>query len=451
MALTTKSKRIIRVVIFFIFIIISINLFSKSEYTNTTPIKESSTSHNSNEEQIPRELIQADANQLISIVESTHPAFSLGDIPKVYTEAKQSFLSETFTKMTKDDFAWLARKYLTSLDDGHTTVFSNSEQLCLDVLWKFIGDKLYLLNSDGTLSDQQVIKIGGMPIQNVFQTVSKYFPAENASGIQRNNAQWSECISILSRSGISYGDGNIPISLKIGDETVTKKVGFVMKYLNFYNNMDVIASSKILGDVVYVKLAACETGSQLNDVIYQLKREMKRGMTKVIIDVRDNPGGDSTACKMLLEAMNMEPPQYGLYIRYSPLAQQQRSYPKQTGYDFYAPNINIAKRNTDISLIILTNENTYSSATMLGVWVQDGKLGKIIGKPSSNSPNCYGDVLQFQLTNTQLQGQISHKQWTRPDSTADPKMLQPDITSPFDVDSLQIALEYLDEHTLTID
>jgi C-terminal processing protease CtpA/Prc len=50
-----------------------------------------------------------------------------------------------------------------------------------------------------------------------------------------------------------------------------------------------------------------------------LKDSLKAGVTKVIIDVRNNPGGDSSACTQLLEAQGMKAPNYGTYIRYSAL------------------------------------------------------------------------------------------------------------------------------------
>jgi hypothetical protein len=41
--------------------------------------------------------VRADALQLVSVIEATHPAFSLNDIPPGYNEAKDAFLSELRT------------------------------------------------------------------------------------------------------------------------------------------------------------------------------------------------------------------------------------------------------------------------------------------------------------------------------------------------------------------
>jgi hypothetical protein len=44
-----------------------------------------------------------------------------------------------------------------------------------------------------------------------------------------------------------------------------------------------------------------------------------------------------------------------------------------------------------------------------------------------------------------LYGQISFTRWTRPDTKADQKMLQPDVVVPVGGDALQVALNYLDK------
>ena len=74
--------------------------------------------------------------------------------------------------------------------------------------------------------------------------------------------------------------------------------------------------------------------------------------------------------------------------------------------------------NPDVDLVVLTDEGTFSSATMLAVFVRDGKLGTLIGRPSSNKPNHFGDILYVQLENTGAFCTVSHKQWQRPDAEA---------------------------------
>ena len=154
----------------------------------------------------------------------------------------------------------------------------------------------------------------------------------------------------------------------------------------------------------------CDVNQNLEAQVEELKKAIREGFTKVIIDVRDNREEDSEACTKLLKAMGMNPPSYGGYIRYSDLASKQRNV-RSEGFMQYDPDKTKAKRNENIQLVVLTNEITYSSATMMAVFVQDGDLGTVIGTPSSNAPSSYGDILYYKLPASGIEVSISYKRW----------------------------------------
>ena len=96
----------------------------------------------------------------------------------------------------------------------------------------------------------------------------------------------------------------------------------------------------------------------------------------------------------------------------------------------------------DVFVSILTNHGTYSSATMMAYWVQDGGFGNVVGAPSANAPSAFGDMLLFYLPYTGLQARVSHARFMRPDANADQSVLWPDImVDP--ADALEAAIEYL--------
>jgi len=78
------------------------------------------------------------------------------------------------------------------------------------------------------------------------------------------------------------------------------------------------------------------------------------------------------------------------------------------------------------------------------IYVRDGKLGTLIGEPSSNMPNAYGDILYFVLPNSHLYGTVSHKQFIRPDETNNERMLVPEIQTTSE-DAYDAAVKYLTE------
>lgn len=117
----------------------------------------------------------------------------------------------------------------------------------------------------------------------------------------------------------------------------------------------------------------------------------------------------------------------------------------QEGFEKYDPDKTTAKRNEKIKLVVLTDEGTFSSATMMAVFVKDGCLGTIIGRPSKNSASNYGDILPYQLPDSGIIVGISYKRFLRPDTEADPKVVMPDIVTEYGQDILQTAIDYLDK------
>lgn len=399
-----------------------------------------------------------DAKQLVEYLEGAHPAFALNQVPEGYDAAKEELLAvATNPDVTLYDFSWAAQAYAASLRDGHTNVmiFGNSGQPVLDLGLVADGAELYLTDDKGAMTNTTVTAIGGISIEAVFAAIDQYFPAENRAGRDMNHAAWSANSNLLFKAGAAFNEENqLVVTLSDGTQ---RTVGFV--YPTATPGSEAAIAAQKMGDVLYVDMNQCVVGEQTDGVADQLEKAMKNGTTKVIIDVRGNGGGNSAACEQLLAAMGMAVPRYGDYVRYSPLALDdvqaaylpegvRRGYTQTEGGRVNPPDPTTAKRNPKVKLVVLTDEGTYSSATMMAVFVQDGKLGTVIGRPSANAPSAYGDILYYPLTNTGLYGTVSHIQWQRPDVNADQTTLIPDVETKQGEDALQTALAFLKDGKL---
>lgn len=390
----------------------------------------------------PDPIYRADAEQLVALVEEVHPCFPLEDVPEGYEAAKARFLEAASAAAGLEDFRWQAMEYLTVLGDGHTRIRSLSDTPCLDLSWAADGERLYLLDGDGALTGQEVTEICGLSVAEVFAGIDRCLPAENQAGRDRNHSRYAGGRDLLLHlGGELHGDGGT-----VAVDGVEQMVPFSPRNPQTPPPFDTFVSCERMGDVFYVDFNECRPGDALDAVTAQLEQAVAEGVCKVIIDVRDNGGGDSSTCEALLEAMGMRPPGYGGCVRFSPLADTQRGYGRDSGYVQADPNPGAARANPAIALAVLTNENTFSSATMLAVFVRDGGLGAIIGRPSANAPNSYGDTLSFELEHTGLSGTISHKRWLRPDQGAERDAVTPDLTTAVGEDALRRALAWLQEN-----
>ena len=386
-----------------------------------------------------------DAKYLVETIEATHPCFVLDDVPQGYEAAKAAFL-ETAAKpgLSTVDFAWACMAYTSSLKDGHTLMWGMVGGMPqVDVRWAADGEQLYLLDEDGALTKRQVTAIGGVAVKDVFAVVDAYFVSENNAYADKNHSTLTGLRAVLQMAGADVtGDKTVLTVVENGKET---QVAVALTAPVANGAREVVISHQQKGDVFYIDFNACMPGDEVDATAKALSDAVKAGTTKVIIDVRGNGGGDSLACEQLLEAMGMAAPGYGMYLRTSDL--MRATYPEQMGElkeDLqYERDPSTAVQNPNIKLVVLTDEYTFSSATMMGVFVQDGKLGTLIGRASSNAPSAYGDILPFTLANSQFQGGVSFKQFQRPDKAADQKTLVPDLETKLGEDALQAALDFL--------
>lgn len=115
----------------------------------------------------------------------------------------------------------------------------------------------------------------------------------------------------------------------------------------------------------------------------------------------------------------------------------------EQGYIVYEPTPEISNNPNDVFISVLTNTISYSSATMFGVWIQDGDFGNIIGEPSRNAPSAFGNSTgDIFLPESQIHFSVSTNRWLRPDIEANQGLLVPDIWVDSE-DALDVAIDFL--------
>jgi len=150
--------------------------------------------------------------------------------------------------------------------------------------------------------------------------------------------------------------------------------------------------------------------------------------------------------------MGITIPNFGATRRISDLAEQHRPWVFEwiaENYDLdgleyitFDPSVQYTANPNGVFVSVLTDAQSYSSATMMTAWVQDGGLGNVIGQPSRNNPSPLGDMLPVTLPDSGLVFAVSYTRFLRPDASADQITLWPDIIVPAE-DALNIAVEFL--------
>ena len=377
----------------------------------------------------------ADRNQMIKYAEDIHPYFALTKNKSQYTAAKKIYTGETDGSMTVEQFSLATAEYLCFFRDGHTGIEWNPGKI-LDIEWEYRNKKLYPDNSS-----LFVTEVDNVPVSAFFSRIDGMRPAENEAAQALNYTEFCRYEVVMHLAGGTTAENSVPVTFSDGS---TVSYNFLPAGFSSENTALKKNSWYIDDGIFIVDFNTCTDDAGLKIIAEKLHQAVKNGTTKVILDARGNGGGNSTACTRLLAAMDMKPPEYSIFVRYSPEAEKQCGYFRKSGsYNYRGKGR--GKPNPAVHLVVLTDCCTFSSATMLAVFVRDGKLGTIIGEPSSNMPSSYGDIIRFQLNNSHIAGTISHKRFIRPDRTkTDERILIPDIQTA-SKDALNAAVKYLKE------
>jgi hypothetical protein len=404
----------------------------------------------------------ADALYLVQMIENIHPIFIIdGWLPDDYEAIRDEFLAYTKNDITEKEFTFAANKYINTLRDGHMNngfIIEIDDGVWMPVLLKggrfselltAHEGRLFLSDENQGLDNAEVISIGGIMTAQIFPTINTYFYAENEIDRQRNYTVFSRYADVIERAGGEISNGVIQLYVHHnGEYTMLESIVDLPTASSAAGN-EFIINYEMIGDIFLIDLRAFNDGDHITEAVNAIKQAVSNGTDKFIIDLRNNGGGNSLVGNRLLEAMGIKVPSFGAVMRINDAAAEQRGfwYLRPLGllgfdYLYSKPSIPANLNPNNVFVSVLTNTNTYSSATMMSAWVQDGAFGNVIGSPSHNAPNAFGNMLSFFLPHSGIYFRISDTQWLRPDINADPIVLWPDIMVT-DGDALEVALEYL--------
>lgn len=382
------------------------------------------------------EQVRADRQQLIDYVESVHPFFVDGSDQTAYRAAKEAYLAEANGPMTVDAFMEASARYLTVLGDGHTKL-----------RWQY-GDEVAIYHSyrDGQMhfadetgvTELTITAVDDVPVAQILGVIDSLFPAENEMAVIRNYNNYFTSSTLLRAAGVNVDKDVFTVTLS--DGSTRECTWFVPAEASDAPTEPWGNKARWDGDVFVVEFVECSDDDNLKAIARELEQAVAGGCTRVIIDARGNSGGSSNACERLLRAMGMEAPDYGALVRFSPAAQQQLGYLRSSGICQMNPNPT-ARQNDRVQLVVLCDRDTYSSATMLCVYVRDGRLGTLIGEASANMPNHYGNITFVALENSHLYASVSHTRFLRPSGETDSRILVPDVVTSSD-DAYQAAMDH---------
>ncbi|MCL1995437.1 MAG: S41 family peptidase [Defluviitaleaceae bacterium] len=418
-------------------------------------------------EELARSGLAGNAVHMVQQIELAHPIFLpipqvYGLLPGDYEEIREWFLEyANRPDITAIDFGFAALRYIATLQDGHMSgaVYMRAEDgyfdpiaqgNVLDVTWVMQDGNLFF--EDGS----QVLEIGGVSISEIFAVIDRYYFHENEIYRDFNYTLVSRYSKIIERAGGEVLADSVAVTLYDNGDITTRLIPhFIPWAFNPYtDDVDFIIRHEMIDDIFYIDFRRFVLGDHITETAAAITQAVANGTRHFIIDIRGNGGGDNRAGMALLEAMGISASEGAFIHRVNRLAANSAANGGHSRFDFpiwglfgvdyllFDWSLHENSNPNDVFVSVLTDMFTYSSATFFTYVVQDSGFGNVIGSPSRNAPNLFGNMVTLYLPYYDMWLPLSYGYFMRPDVNADPNVLWPDIM----VDpayALDVAIEFL--------
>ena len=395
--------------------------------------------------------LRADVDSLTKYIEETHPnPFYKFPRNEFYKKA-ENIKKEISKPLTDIDFYLLLEPLVTDLIDGHTDI-----SIPYESYYKFnpciFPYKVKLLPNSPFITvirpcktitreipaGAEILSINGVESNKIVKDIIKL----NSGESDKFRADCGANMFEFYLNNLYGMNKNYIVKYKISDKIETKKI-IGIKYDSLINRIKHDATKKTnFKQIDYSLKLIPETKTAIIDFISfndlekfkifidsTFKQIKENNIKNLIIDVRENGGGDSnigdeffqyiSPCtfkqifKTLIKYSRLQKYDYK-YIRDKDL-QDSSCLNKPNGLVeiYQSDSLSIKLRKNPLrfkgKIYLLTSTYTFSSAADFAQCFKYYKMGKIIGEETGGWLVCYGDNIYGSLPNSKLNFTISHK------------------------------------------
>lgn len=394
-------------------------------------------------------------------------------------------------------FRYGLQELTSHLNDGHSQVASGlSKELIYPIYIMFdTKDSGYLLAVEDDYKEalgKRIAIVNGYPLSDLMARGQKLISGDNE--IFKNNQLsqmlqmkdfWEMCgydddeIVLIFEDNTSVtipactGHGLVikQLDMEFDSPTALKEVPF------YYGVIDSLSICYLQFNMCYDSLNYPQLGQRFDDFVEGMMAEIEnKSIQTLVVDVRNNGGGNSGLCDLLLSYLTDydKMKNLGCKVRMSELLLKHQ--PNLSGvelndgtkpdygdvFDYWeikrenpveAASVHRINHDPDKifkgNVIFISGRGTFSSAGLLLTLARDNNIGTIIGETSGHRPSHYGDVLRFNLPNTGTNATVSCRHITRPNENLNNEIeLVPDVVLNLSDYTMEKdpAWEYIVEH-----
>ncbi len=368
------------------------------------------------DEVISGETAREDLKYMMERLRKHHPAWIDGSGKDLAVEAQyERELTAIGNELSVLELYQSASRIMASLHDGHSYIrWQNNE------LERYLNDFSPLRNYGMPIA---VDGIAAEELSSVYKEHASFEVEAYAREQFFNNAIL--CSSLLRLCGVDTSDG---VVMSFERDGASDDVSFDLVPDWAVRGLDLDGGDS---EWVYYEideehslavftLRSCRYNSEYLSTLDAFFTEVfDKNIENIALDLRGNGGGNSMVANEFIDYLDVK---------------SYKSWDSAVRYGWYLlKNENIVispDKNESVfdgELYVLTDIQTYSAAMDFAMLIADNGLGTIVGEPSGNLPDGYGDCLFFQMPNSKLLISVSFKKWSRIDSSKAGEAIMPDV------------------------
>lgn len=462
------NKNIVKITLFLLAIAIIV-MSPTSIYANT------------DENMFSKQEIAKDVEFLFNRLENVHPNLYFS-ISKEEVEGRvQEALRDIDNSIDDVEIYKRIAPILSILNDGHTFInypqsFIQKVNLSDNIIPLGISVKDKKLFVANVLNEEhfdryknyEILSINSKESIDIYNEMKCYvFGSQNAFRESSMSKMFINLYYLNNKFEDEY-----TIKLKDSNEkTVTLKVpGQSIKEIRTFlstkseNRQRKLYEYKVLEDnIALIEFNSFSDFNGFKDFLDETFKDINnRGIKELIIDLRQNGGGNSSLGDLLVEyiydgnyksgaKMDLKVSQelIDYYQENNYLSEDELNTFKEMIGERYSFNPSATRSFMenpvfDGDTYFLIGKNTFSSAVMLSATVKDYNMGYLIGEETGGLATHYGDIYSFTLPNTKLAVGVSHKYFVRPNGLDTGKGVLPDYyEKDINKDALDIAIDII--------
>ncbi|MED3551326.1 S41 family peptidase [Cytobacillus praedii] len=342
--------------------------------------------------------MQEDFQFLIDEMLAKHPDPSRKMTKEVWDKRIAEIKSELDSEKSTTDFYFILQEFVAEMEDAHTGLVMLDERRRLPLLLDWTEEGWTVLESGhGVEKGDLIVSLGGMEVEEIVKELGRFVSAENPYWKRfRANFLIKDEYFLKNLSLVKNNQVVVTVE-KIQGEKRKVKIPLVKKELadsqisdaeeNWYNSYKRFNDSNTFGwsidhenDIGYYYLHACDDTREYRKSVSLFFKEVKKeGIGNIVIDLRQNAGGNSAVIDAFIN--RIQPSNMNNYTNFS-------------GNTF-----------------VLISNHTFSSANMFASVIQDNNIGILVGEPTGNSPFAFGEVISGVLPNSKINLSLSTKEY----------------------------------------